>query len=121
VLLVALKIATVFAPFRVSPVTELVVKVPLVLIKPSAFGNSARGTDCVRFTAPLPAAASVPVMLIAPVLFIVSVPPPDCSCGMVSVVAVLVSAILPLVLLVHGSCHRVGVIQRFTRDRIGGQ
>ena len=53
--LVALKVPTVFAPFSVWPVTELVVNVPVVLTRPAPLSViEPEAPVAVRFTAPPP-------------------------------------------------------------------
>ncbi len=79
------------------PPTLLVVKVPVVLTSPAPL--SAMVLFDVRLTPPLPE-LSVPVTLIAPVLFTLALPaPPSLSAMMVNGAALLVRAMLPLVLL----------------------
>ena len=71
--LVALKLLTVFAPPKVNPPTEVVVnKAPL--IKPAP--DSEMVLVEVKVTLLLAPAARLPVMLMAPVLFTLTLPVP---------------------------------------------
>ncbi len=73
---VALKVETTFAPTNVSPPTETLVRVPVVLIKPEPL--SAIVPPEVKPTL-LAAPAIVPVIPMLPVLFTDSVPVPVCE------------------------------------------
>src|SRR5205085_791038 len=102
VLLVALRLVEGCAGFKVCPVTELVVRVPVVLMRPAPLSLIAPVAPlAVRLPAPPPAAPIVPVMPSAPPLVTVSLPPPVLLMPViVSGFAVLVSAMVPLVLFV---------------------
>src|SRR5262249_37370931 len=77
---------------------ELVVRVPVVLTRPEP--DSERAPLLVRLTAPPLPADTVPVRLIAPVLFTVTLPPPAWLIPVtVRVIAVLVREMLPTVVL----------------------
>ncbi len=72
----ALKIETALAPFRVSPPTELLVSVPVVLIKPEPVSdNVPLEVKPILLAAP----AIVPVIAMLPVLFTDSAPVPVCD------------------------------------------
>ena len=88
-----------YVPLSVVPPTELVVRVPVVFTIPATLSVIAPAAPvAVRFTAPPPAAAIVPVMLSAPALFTVTLPPPVLLMPVtVSGLAVLVNDTLPLV------------------------
>src|SRR5205807_615917 len=84
-------------PFRVVPPTEVMVSVPVVLSRPAP--DSLMMALLVRLMGPGPP-DTVPVMLIAPVLPTVTLPPPvSLMLPRVSGLAVLVSLLLPLELL----------------------
>jgi hypothetical protein len=74
VVLVPLKEATVLAPFSVVPPTELVVRVPVVVTRPAPVSPTV--LDEVRLTPPPPPADMVPATERAPVLLIITLPPP---------------------------------------------
>src|SRR5437588_799142 len=98
VVLVALNVPTVLAPFRVVPPAELVVRVPVVLTRPEP--DSDRAPLAVRLTAP-PPADMLPVTLMLPVLLTVTEPPPPwVTPETVRGAAVLVRDTLPLLVLV---------------------
>ena len=98
VVFVALKVARTFAPFNVCPPTDEVVNVPLPFINPAPL--SAIVLFDVNDVVPAPS-ANVPVMLIAPVLPTMTLPPPVCEIlASVKGAAVFVNAMFPLVVFV---------------------
>src|SRR5207253_868389 len=97
-LLLALKVPTVRSEERRVGEEGEVVRVPVVLTRPTP--DSVSAVLAVRLPASAVPVEMVPVMLMAPVLLTVTLPPPDSLIPVtVRVVAVLTRLMLPLLLL----------------------
>src|SRR6185437_15240280 len=110
VVFVALKLLTRFAPPRIASPTELVVRVPVVLINPEPLSEIAQVSVSVTFPAP---ALTVPVIVVPPALFTATVPPPAWLIPVIVSAAPFFRVTLPLVVFVA-----LKLLTRFAPPRI---